>query len=323
MKAIVRDEYGAADVLRLEEVEKPVPGDGEVLVKVRATSINTADLDQLQGKPRIARLGTGIDKPKSPRLGLDMAGEVEAVGAGVTRFQPGDPVWADMFSNGTGSFAEYVCAREGAFNPKPETLTFEQAATIPHSGVLALQALRARGGVNRGQRLLINGAGGCVGPFAIQIAKARGAEVTGVDEGAKLDMIRSLGADRVIDYRREDFTRSRERYDFILDIAARRTLLAHHRALAPGGVYVQMARTIGGFARAAVLGGLLGLATNRRMGVFTWSPNSRGDMEDLAEMVTGGDLTPLIDRRYQLSEVPEALRRQATGGARGKLVISM
>lgn len=321
MKVIVRDNYGTADVLRLEDLEMPVPGEDEVLVRVRAASVNTADLDQLQGKPRIARLGTGIGRPKSPRLGLDMAGEVEAVGGGVTRYQPGDAVWADMFTSGTGAFAEYVCVREGAIHPKPEALSFEQAGTIPHSGVLALQALRARGGVGAGQKLLINGAGGCVGPFAIQIAKSRGAEVTGVDRGDKLEMIRSLGADHVVDYTREDFTKGGERYDFILDIAARRTLLAHRRALAPGGAYVQIARTIGGFARAAVLGGLLGLATNRRMGVFSWQPNRRADMEELAEMIVRGELSPLVDGRYQLSEVPEALRRHAAGHVRGKLVI--
>lgn len=323
MRAIVRDEYGPPDVLKLEDVDSPVPGDGEVLVRVRATSINTADLDQLMGSPRIARLFTGVTRPRTRRLGLDMAGEVEAVGPGVTRFAPGDAVWADLFANGAGAFAEYVCSRERAFHRMPRGLSFEQAATVPHSGLLALQGLETRGGVRPGQKVLINGAGGCVGPFAVQIAKSRGAEVTAVDHEAKLDMVRSLGADHVVDYTSEDFTKQGRRYDRILDIAAKRTLVDHLRVLAPGGAYVRVARTMGGFFRAAVFGSLLGLGTGRRMGNLTWKPNHANDMERLGAMILSVEVTPLIDQRFPLSQLPEAMRYQAEGKARGKLVVTV
>lgn len=320
MKAIVRDEYGTPDVLRVAEVDDPVPGPGQVVVRVKAASVNTADLDQLEGTPRAARLWTGIGRPRSRRLGLDMSGVVEDVGDGVSVFSPGDGVWADMFPSGGGAFAEYVCANEKAFHPKPDDLSFQQAAAIPHSGILALQGLDARGGVASGEGVLINGAGGCVGPFAIQIAKARGAEVTAVDHREKLDMIRSLGADHVLDYTREDFTRGTRCYDFILDIAARRTLLAHRGALAPHGSYVRIAKTVGGFLRAATIGSVLGYGT-RSLGVFSWVPNRRGDLDRLAGLVLRGDMDPHIDRSYPLDAVPEAMCRQRDGKARGKLVV--
>ncbi len=323
MRAIVRDQYGPPNVLKVEDIDKPVPGDGEVLVRVRAASINTADLDQLTGSPRIARLFTGVTRPRTRRLGLDMAGEVEAVGPGVTRFAPGDGVWADLFTSGGGSFAEYVCGAERAFHRKPQGLSFEQAATVPHSGLLAMQGLETRGGVGSGQKVLINGAGGCVGPFAIQIAKSRGAEVTAVDHEAKLDMIRSLGADHVVDYTRDDFTKDGKRYDLILDIAARRTLVAHLRALAPGGVYVRVARTMGGFIRAAVFGSVLGLASGRKMGNLAWKPNNADDMERLGGMILAGGVVPLIDQRFPLHELPDAMRYQQEGKARGKLLVSI
>lgn len=323
MRAIVRDEYGTPDVLRLENVDKPEPEEGEVLVRVRAASINTADLDQLTGSPRVARLFTGATRPRTRRLGLDMAGEVEAVGRGVTRFAPGDAVWADLFTSGGGAFAEYVCGRERAFHRMPRGLSFEQAATVPHSGLLALQGLETRGGVRPGQKILINGAGGCVGPFAIQIARSLGAEVTAVDHGAKLDMVRSLGADHVVDYTREDFTKLGRRYDRIIDIAARRTLVDHLRVLAPGGVYVRVARTMGGFFRAALFGGVLGLGTGRRMGNFTWKPNDASDMERLAAMILAGEVKPLIDQRFPLDRLPGAMRYQQEGKARGKLLVTM
>lgn len=322
MKAVVRTEYGSPDILKVDETEPPVPGDDQVLVEVGASSINTADLDQLLGRPLVARVVTGLTRPRSPGLGLDVVGVVRAVGKDVTRFEPGDEVWADMFTAGSGAFAQFVCASEKAFHPKPDGITVEQPATVPHSGLLALQGLDARGGVRSGQRVLINGAGGCVGLFATQIAKARGATVTGVDHPEKLDMIRSLRAHQVVDYTRDDFTRTETRYHFILDIAARRTLLAHRRALVPGGVYVQIARTMSGFARAALLGGLIGGVSRRRMGVFVWEPNRRRDLDRLAGMIENGEVTPVIDRRYPLAAVPEALRRKAAGEDRGKLVIT-
>lgn len=323
MKAIVRDEYGSPDVLRFEDIDKPVPGDDEVLVEVRAASVNTADLDQLLGRPRLARIGTGVGKPRTRRIGLDMAGTVEAVGREVTRFAPGDDVWADLFDSGGGSFAEYVCVSEMALHPKPPGLGFEDAASLPHSGALAIQGLRGKGGVRQGDTVLINGAGGCVGPFAVQIARAMGAaEVTGVDDGGKLDLIRATGADHVVDYTREDFTRSGRRYDFILDIASNHWVFANRRSLRPGGRYVQVARKLSGFFQAAVLGGLISIPGNRRMGVFGWVPNQRSDLEFLAGLVENGKLKPVIDREIPLSAVPDGLRLLEEGRARGKLLIA-
>lgn len=323
MRAIVRDAYGSPDVLKLEDVDKPEPGDGEVLVRVRATSINTADLDQLTGSPRVARLFTGVTRPRTRRLGLDMAGEVETVGPGVTRLAPGDAVWADLFTRGGAAFAEYVRCPEQAVHRIPRGLTFEQAATVPHSGLLALQGLETGGGVRPGQKILINGAGGCVGPFAIQIARSRGAEVTAVDHETKLDMVRSLGADHVVDYTRDDFTKQGRRYDRILDIAARRTLVTHFRSLTPGGVYVRVARTLGGFFRASVFGSVLGLGAGPKMGNLAWEPNDADDMGHLGAMILAEEVTPLIDQRFPLSRLPEAIRYQQEGKARGKLVVTM
>lgn len=324
MKAIVRDSYGSPDVLRFEDINKPIPGDDQVLVQVRAASINTADLDHLRGRPRIARIGTGLGSPRNRVLGFDMAGTVEAVGRQVTGFQAGDNVWADLFQNGGGAFAEYVCVPASILHPKPPGLSFEDAATLPHSAVLALQGLRGQGGVRAGARVLVNGAGGCVGPFAVQIARALGAEdVTGVDHGAKLDMIRSVGADHVVDYTRADFTRSARRFDFILDIASNHWLFANRRSLAAGGAYVQIARKLTGFAQAAVLGALVSMTGSRRMGAFMWVPNKREDLEFLAQLVASGKLTPHIDRSVPLNSVPEALRYQEEGLARGKIVVTL
>lgn len=319
----MRDEYGSPEVLRFEDIDKPVPDDDEVLVEVRASSINTADLDHLRGRPRVARVGMGLGKPRTRILGFDMAGTVEAVGRSVTRFASGDGVWADLFSSGGGAFAEYVCVSETALHPKPPALSFEDAATLPHSSVLALQGLRGMGGVQKGDRVLVNGAGGCVGPFAVQIAKALGAtEVTGVDHGSKLDMLRSLGVDHVIDYTREDFTRSGRRYDFILDIASNHWVFANRHSLETGSRYVQIARNVSGFLQAALGGGLISMGGSRRMGAFGWAPNKRNDMEFLAGLVEAGKLTPLIDRRFPLNAVPDALRHHEEGRSRGKLLIS-
>ncbi|HEU4319616.1 MAG TPA: NAD(P)-dependent alcohol dehydrogenase [Acidimicrobiia bacterium] len=322
MKAIVRDRYGAPDTLRCEDIPTPTPGPGEVLVAVHRSSVNTADLDQLFGRPRIARLGTGLSRPRT-RLGLDLAGVVESVGDGVTRFKAGDRVWADVFSNGAGAFAEYVCAREKAFVPLPEGVSMSQAATIPHSGLLAKQGLEVRGGVRPGDRVLINGAGGCVGPFAIQIAKHRGAHVTGVDHASKLDFVKIVGADVVVDYTTEDFTRPGGQFDYILDIAARRTLLSHRRALTPHGTYVQIARTLGGFFRAAMFGGLLSLTSKKRLGLFMWEGNRERDLIELAGLVADGKIETIIDRELSLDEVPEAMSYLAAGHARGKLVVNV
>jgi NADPH:quinone reductase-like Zn-dependent oxidoreductase len=322
MRAIVRDRYGSPDVLSLEEIEKPVPGDDQVLLKVHAASVNIADLDGLSGIPRVARLGTGLSRPKSRFLGLDVAGTVESIGTNVTRLRPGDEVWADLFAYPAGAFSEYVSAPEQAFHLKPVGLSFEEAATVPHSAVLALQALRSKGPIKPGTQVLINGGGGCVGPFAIQIAKSFGAEVTGVDHTDKLNLMRSVGADHVFDYTGVDVTKTGQRYDLILNIAVDRSVLAFRRALNPGGRYVLIAANLGGFFSTAILGGLVSLGGSKRMGVFMWRPNHLEDMEFLKKLLETGKIKPLIDRRFELAEVPDALRYQEQGRARGKLVIT-
>ncbi len=322
MKAIVRDRYGSVDVLRLEEIDRPEPGDDQVLVAVRSSSLNTADLDYLHGRPVLARLGTGLSRPRNRVPGLDLAGVVEAVGSGVTSFRPGDEVWADMFDRGHGAFSEFVCASEGAFRSKPDGMTFEQAATMPHSAVLASEALRSGRPIRPGEAVLIVGAGGCVGPFAIQIAKSFGAEVTGVDHGGKLELMEAAGADHVIDFTREDVLRSGRRYDLILDIAAQRSVLGYRRSLTPTGRYVLIAATLGGFSTAFALGGLVSLGGSKRMGVFMWKPNERSHLDFLAGLFDRGELVPIIDRRVGLDEVPDALRYLEEGQSRGKIVIT-
>ena len=320
MRAILRDRYGEPDVLRVAEIPRPTPVGDEVLVKVEAASLNTADMEHLRGHPRVARVGTGLGRPKSPRMGLDVAGRVEAVGPEAERLAPGDEVWADLFGFGHGSFADYVCAPERAFTAKPAGVSFEEAATIPHSGLLALQAIDVRG-VRSGDEVLVNGAGGCVGPLAIQIAKARGAVVTGVDHPDKLGLLRTAGADRVVDYTRTDVTRHRGRYDLVVDIAATQSPIRFRRTLKEKGRYVLIARGLGGFLQAAALGALTSPLGSRRVGVFGWVPNRRSDLETLGRMIGAGEVRPIIDRRYPLEEVPDALRHLTDGAASGKLMI--
>jgi NADPH:quinone reductase-like Zn-dependent oxidoreductase len=323
MKAIVQESYGSPDVLELREIDQPVPGQGEVLVKVRAASVNTADLDHLRGRSIAERLAIGFSKPRNSVPGLDLAGVVVAIGEDVTWLQPGDQVWADLSVSGYGAFAEYVCAAEKVFAPKPPGLTFEEAATVPHSAILALQGLTGKGQIRPGQKVLINGAGGCVGPFAVQIAKSCGAEVTGVDHTGKLDMMSWIGADHVIDYTNQDFTKNGQRYDLILDIAAQRSVLHYRRSLAPRGRYVLIARSLGGFFQAMMIGGWITMTGSKRMGIFMWSPNQRADLEVLGGLYQAGRIKPFVDRSYRLSEVPDALRYVEEGHARGKVVISV
>jgi NADPH:quinone reductase-like Zn-dependent oxidoreductase len=323
LKAIVRSEYGSPDVLQLKEVAKPTPNDNEVLVRVHASSINMADVDYLLGRPRMARMGTGLGKPKNAGLGLDVAGQVETVGEGITRFQPGDDVFGDLTEHGFGAFAEYVCAPERAFAPKPTGLTFDEAAAVPQAAVMALQGLRGKRRIQPGQRVLINGAGGNVGPFAVQIAKALGAEVTGVDSANKLDMLHSIGADHVVDYHEEDYTKTGERYDWILDVASHRSVFASKRALGPNGTYVMVPASMVGVFRAMVLGPLISMAGHQKMGMLMWKPFNQDDVAFLSKLLEAGTVKPVIDRTYSLSEVPEALRYQSEGRTRGKIVITM
>jgi NADPH:quinone reductase-like Zn-dependent oxidoreductase len=321
MRAVLRHAYGGPEVLSLARIGAPRPAPGEVLVRVRASSLNTADLDQLLGRPRVTRIGTGLRRPRLPRVGLDVAGEIEEVGAGVVGLQPGDRVWADLFDRGHGALADLVAVPAEALSRIPHGVSFADAATVPHSGTLALQGLRPAGPIRAGERVLVNGAGGCVGPFAIQLAKASGAHVTGVDEAAKAELMTSAGADEVIDYRAEDVTRSARRFDVVLDIADTRSLGAMRRCLAPGGRYSLIARRIGSFAEKALLGPIVGGATGVRMGTFVWRPNHRPSLEQFGGLLASGAVRPMIDSTWSLDDAIGAFDRLASGRARGKVVV--
>jgi NADPH:quinone reductase-like Zn-dependent oxidoreductase len=323
MKAIVRSEYGPPDVLQLRDLPIPTPLDDEVLVKVHASSVNMADVDYMLGRPKMARLGTGLRRPKNSGLGLDVAGLVQAVGKNVTHFQPGDEVFGDLTEHGYGAFAEYVCARDGAFALKPAGMTFEEAATVPQAAVMALQGLRGKRPIQPGHKVLINGAGGNVGPFAVQIAKSFGAEVTGVDSASKLDMLRSIGADHVIDYTQEDYTKMGQRYDRILDVAAYRSIFESRQALRPKGVYVMVPGSTARMFEIMFLGPLISMTGNRKMRMLMWKPFNSQDVRFLKGLLEAGEITPVIDRTYPLSEVPEALRYQQEGRTQGKIVITV
>jgi len=318
LKAVVYTKYGTPDVLEFKEVQAPAPRENEVLVEVHAASVNSWDWDLLRGQPAVLRLG----KPRYNILGADIAGRVCKIGAGVTQLQPGDEVFGDISGCGWGGFAEYVCVREDALALKPAGLTFEQAAAVPQAAVLALQGLRYRGQILQGQKVLINGAGGGVGTFAVQIAKSFGAEVTGVDSAGKLDMLRSLGADRVSDYTREDFTRNGRNCDLILDVVANRSIFNYKRALSPGGRCVIVGGTGAAVLQAIVLGPWVSLTTGKKIGILMHRPN-RSDLNLLTEFIGAGKVAPVIDRCYPLSEVAEALRYFGQGLARGKIVITV
>ena len=324
MKAILRSRYGPPDVLALRDVPIPVPQAGEVLVRVHAASVNRADLDYLTGKPFITRMGTGIPGPRHAGVGLDAAGIVEAVGAGATRFEPGDRVFGNLTQYGYGAFAEYACAPERAWAPMPSGATFEMAAALPEAAILAWQGMRGGRSIKSGDSVLINGASGNVGPFAVQLAKSFGAEVTGVCSTPKMDFVRSLGADHVIDYTRDDYTRMGARYDYILDITARRSLLAPRRALKRGGVYVMVGGTTGAIFEGLLLGPLVSLAVGRKLGLMLWwKPFDPSDVAILSRLLGAGTIKPVIDRRYPLAEVPEALQDLAAGRPAGKLIITV
>ena len=324
MKAALRERYGSVDVVELREIGKPAPADDEVLVRVRAASVNRADLDGLTPRPQFARLFMGVRAPRRHRIGLDVAGDVEAVGHGATQFKPGDRVFGDLFSFGSGSFAEYVSAPERAFLPIPTGMTFDDASTLPHSAVLAMQGLRLRDGrtIERGDKVLIDGASGNVGPFAVQIAKELGAEVTGVARTEKLDFVRSLGADHVIDYTTTDYTEDGNRYDWIVDTDSHHSVLAVRRALAPGGVYVTLGGTSGPIIASLVVAPIVARAVRKRMGLLLWwKPFHQPDVDRVTELISAGKLRPAIDRRFPLDQIVDALRRVDEGQARGKVLI--
>ncbi|MDQ5853764.1 MAG: NAD(P)-dependent alcohol dehydrogenase [Chloroflexota bacterium] len=321
MKAIVRHKYGSPDNLELKEIARAVVDDDRVLVRVRAASANPYDWHVLRGLPYIVRMQEGLRKPRTQVLGVDVAGHVEAVGKHVTEFQPGDAV----FGHRGGAFAEYVCGREHNFVLKPANLTFEQAAAVPVAGFTALQGLRDKGRLQPGQRVLINGASGGVGTFAVQIAKALGAEVTGVCSTRNVDLVRSIGADQVIDYTREDFTRCGQRYDLILDVAGNRSLSAYRRVLASNGTLVLVGapegRWLGPLARL-LKARMLSRFVSQRM-LWFLAQHSKADLVMLKELIEAGNVTPVVDRIYPLRETPEAIRYLEAGHARGKVIITV
>ena len=324
MQAIVYDDYGTADVLRLAAIEKLLPLDHQVLIRVRAAAANPLDWHYMRGTPYIMRLDSGLLKPKSNRIGVDMAGQVVAVGKTVTRFKPGD----EVFGTGRGAFAEYVLASEKNLALKPAGVTFEQAAAVPIAALTALQGLRDKGNIQAGQKVLINGASGGVGTFAVQIAKSFDAEVTGVCSTRNVELVRSLGADHVIDYTKEDFTQGDVQYDLILDNVGNHPLLAVRRAMSPDGIYV----LIGGGGPDAgkwlgpMLGPIKGLLLSpfvSQQFVMLLAEINKDDLAVMSDMMEAKKVTPVIDRMYPLNEVPEAIRYLETGRARGKVIISM
>ena len=322
MKAIVATKYGSPDVLNLEEVEKPAPKDDEVLVKVRAASVNAGDWHLLRADPFLTRLAFGLLRPKYKVLGADIAGRVEAVGGNVTQFQPGDEVFGDLSGDSFGGFAEYVCASEDALALKPADTSFEEAAAVPSAAATALQGLRDKGQIQRGQKVLINGASGGVGTFAVQIAKSFGAEVTGVCSTSKLEMVRSIGADHVIDYTQEDITKNGQRYDLIFAANGHHPISAYKRALSPKGTYVMSGGSGTQMFQAMLLGPMMSMSGNKKMGNLLKKPNKK-DLVVLRELLEAGKVTPVIDRTYPLSGVPEAIRYLEEGHARGKVVITV
>jgi NADPH:quinone reductase-like Zn-dependent oxidoreductase len=324
MKAIVYTQYGPPDVLHLTQVEKPTPKDDEVLIKVHAASVNAAESHIVRGEPFIMRLmGYGLLKPKKAIPGAAMAGRVEAIGRNVTQFKPGDAVFGDLSLCGLGAFAEYVCANENALALKPTNSTFEDAAAIPLAATTALQGLRDKGHIQSGQKIVINGASGGVGTFAVQIAKSFGAEVTAVCNTSKLDMVRSIGADHVIDYTQEDFTQNGQRYDLILSANGYHPIADYRRALSPTGTYVMSGGSdMAALMQAMLLGPWISMRGTKKMGNVMGKPNQQ-DLVFLKALVEAGKVRPVIDRCYPLAEVPDALRYLEEGHAVGKVVITV
>jgi len=319
MKAISYTRYGPPEVLRLTDVEVPTPRAAEVLVKVRAVSLNGSDWETLRGKPLYSRVG-GPFRPRHHILGSDIAGQVEAVGRDATRFQPGEEVFADILSQ-MGGFAEYVCVPETALARIPTGMTYEEAAALPQAGAIALQGIQEKGHVQPGQQILINGAGGGSGMYAVQLAKLHGAEVTGVDNAEKLAFMRSLGADHVIDYARENFTTNGRAYDLILDLTAHHSVFAYQRSLTPGGRYLYVGGSMATLLQILLMGPLTGRTANKKIRLLAVRLGAQ-HLAPIVELCQAGKITTVIDRRYRLSEVPEALRYLGEGHAKGKVVVT-
>lgn len=322
MKAVVYTQYGSPDMLQLKDVEKPRPKDNEVLISVHAVSVNAADGYLLKGKPLFLRLEKGLLRPKKQILGADIAGRVEAVGTNVKTLQPGDEVFGDLSECGWGGLAEYVAVPETAVTLKPAGMTFEEAASVPMAAVTALQGLRDKGGIQAGQKVLVHGASGGVGTFAVQLAKVFGADVTAVCSSSKVELVRSLGADQVIDYTREDFSRNGQRYDLILATNGNRSPFDYRRALKPNGTCVVTGGSMRQIFQTMFLGPALSQAENKRLVNLLARPN-RQDLNIVKDLIEAGKVTPVIDRHYPLAEAPEALRYLGTGHARGKVVITV
>jgi NADPH:quinone reductase-like Zn-dependent oxidoreductase len=327
MKAAVHDRYGSPADVRVVEIDRPTPTDDQVLIRVKAASVNRADLDYIEARPWFIRMFIGVRAPRNPRLGFDVAGVVEEIGPGVTIFRPGDRVFGELYAFGHGAFAEYVVTPERALSAIPEGMSFEDASTLPHSALLALQSLRQRRTgrtVKAGDEVLIGGASGNVGPFAVQIAKALGAEVTGVCSTDKVEFVRSLGADHVIDYRTTDYTATGKRYDWIVDVDSHHSIMRVRQAVKPGGVYV----TLGGNAvplfDALIVGPIVSRATGKSMGLLLdWKPFPADDVAALKALLAAGTVKPVIDRTYPLDEVGDALAYLADGRPKGKVVIAV
>jgi 2-desacetyl-2-hydroxyethyl bacteriochlorophyllide A dehydrogenase len=323
MKAIVQTEYGSPDVLSLQEVDKPFVTDNSVLVRVRATSVNAGDWHLMRGDPFLTRLMFGgILKPKIKILGLDIAGQVEAVGKDVNQFQVGDEVYGDLSESGFGAFSEYVCATESALAIKPTNISFEQAATVPCAALTALQALRDCGRIQAGQKVLINGASGGVGSFAVQIAKALGADVTAVCSTNKVEMMHTLGADHIIDYTQTDVTKNGQEYDLVIDAAAYRSVFDYRSILKPEGTYVLIGGSISRLFQVLLFGSVISRIMGRKLKCLMAKPN-RSDLVMLKEMIEAGKIVPFIDQTYNLSEVPTAIRQLEQRQVRGKIAISV
>jgi NADPH:quinone reductase-like Zn-dependent oxidoreductase len=314
MKAILFTEYGSADVLQFTDVEKPVPADNEVLIKVLAASANPLDWHSMRGAPFLARVEFGLQKPRDPRLGADVAGRVEAVGKNVTQFQVGDDVFGDIFK---GSFAEYACTNEKLLAVKPANTSFEAAAAVPVAALTALQGLRDKGQIRSGQKVLINGASGGVGTFAVQIAKSYGTEVTGVCSTRNLELVRSIGADHVIDYTKEDFTNNGQRYDLIFDTIGNLSVSGCQRALSPNGICA-----IAGFTTMFHLFQVM-LFGGKKVGMMETAKADKKDLLFIKELLETGKVVPVIDRTYKLNETAEAIRYLETSRARGKVVVTV
>jgi 2-desacetyl-2-hydroxyethyl bacteriochlorophyllide A dehydrogenase len=320
MQAIIITNYGPPEVLQLKEVEKPIPKDHQVLVKVYAASANPLDWHRMRGAPFLVRLGEGLRKPKNPLLGADIAGCVEAVGSDVTEFQPGD----DVFGVSVGGFAEYVCAADTKVARKPANLSFEAAAAVPVAAFTALQGLRDKGQIKAGQKVLINGASGGVGTFAVQLAKAFGAEVAAVCSTRNLDLVRSIGADHVVDYSREDFTKHGQLYDLLYDAVGNRSVSDYKRALSPQGMCVIAGfTTLPRLVEHIVLGPLMSKAGSKQISLQGLATTHKQDLLAIKELLEAGKVVPVIDRCYPLREVPEAIRYLEQGHARGKVVITL